>query len=201
MKKFHFLLPVLLFTSVCLAEGPLFRQKEPSTQQEFENVYQDIRRYSFLTNNTSGQLLIGQGNGLAPKWQSGGRILQLSQFSTTTSTSSTSSTYIDTGLSGSLTTTASGIVIVYITQTVQADAGSTLGIKVLRDGLLLDGPFVGVGSGESIAGLIYADNNPGSGSHTYKTQFARIAGAGTVRCQNNTVITNTSTMMLSELSQ
>lgn len=40
MKKLLFL---LFIPSICLAEGPIFRHKEPEKQQEFENVYQDIR--------------------------------------------------------------------------------------------------------------------------------------------------------------
>lgn len=38
--KFLFL---LFLVSPCFAEGPLFRHKSPPIQQEFENVYQDLR--------------------------------------------------------------------------------------------------------------------------------------------------------------
>ena len=198
-----FLFLILLSPSFVFAEGPILRHKDSFEQQEFDNVYQDLRtKHSFLTQNTSGQILVGQGNGLNPKWYSGaGRAIQYSQFSNTTSTSSTSSTYIDSGLSGSITVQQSAsLVEVCISQSVQADAGNALGIKILRDGLTLAGPWVGVVAGETVDGLCYFDT-PGSGSHTYKTQFARINGAGTVRCQNNAIITGFSSMMLKEISQ
>lgn len=43
MKKAFVFIKLLFLCSVALAEGPLFQQKDPSIQQEFENVYQDIK--------------------------------------------------------------------------------------------------------------------------------------------------------------
>ena len=51
MKKF--ILILLALPGVACAEGPLFRQKDPSIQQEFENVYQDFRNKG-LTASSSG---------------------------------------------------------------------------------------------------------------------------------------------------
>lgn len=45
MKKFIFVIFAALICC-CHAEGPFFRHKEPEKQQEFENIYQDIRRLS-----------------------------------------------------------------------------------------------------------------------------------------------------------
>jgi hypothetical protein len=41
MKKFWLLLPLL--ATLAFAEGPKFRHKDPITQREFQNVYQDIQ--------------------------------------------------------------------------------------------------------------------------------------------------------------
>lgn len=49
MKK---LLLILLFPSFAFCEGPLFRQQEPSLQQEFENVYQDLRATKLKVNSS-----------------------------------------------------------------------------------------------------------------------------------------------------
>lgn len=51
MKKL--ILILLVLPGFARAEGPLFRQKEATTQQEFENVYQDIRSKG-LSPNSSG---------------------------------------------------------------------------------------------------------------------------------------------------
>lgn len=45
MNKFMLLL--VLLPSVCLCEGPLFNNKDTFTQQEFDNVYQDLRKNNF----------------------------------------------------------------------------------------------------------------------------------------------------------
>ncbi len=47
MKKLIFLI-ILYPLSFCFAEGPLFSHKEPEKQQEFENVYQNIRHFQGL---------------------------------------------------------------------------------------------------------------------------------------------------------
>lgn len=48
---------ILLLTVPALAEGPLFHFKDPATQQEFENVYQDLRSTSnrYIQNTNSLQ--------------------------------------------------------------------------------------------------------------------------------------------------
>lgn len=55
MKKFWLL--TFLIPSVSFAEGPAFQHKEPTIQQEFENVYQDIRSRG-LSSNSSGSICI-----------------------------------------------------------------------------------------------------------------------------------------------
>src|SRR6185436_17965626 len=53
-----FLLVFMMYL-IATAEGPLFRHKDSAIQQEFENVYQDIRRGSrngFFVFNSSVQI-------------------------------------------------------------------------------------------------------------------------------------------------
>lgn len=53
------LMLIFLFAAIGYCEGPLFRQKDPVTQQEFENAYQDLRSKSAAVQfRTKAQLLI-----------------------------------------------------------------------------------------------------------------------------------------------
>lgn len=47
MKRTFLLIASLAICSSLLAEGPKYRHKDPSTEQEFQNVYQDLRRRTF----------------------------------------------------------------------------------------------------------------------------------------------------------
>lgn len=57
MKKLLFL--IAFFSSLAFAEGPIYRHKDPATNQEFQNVYQDIRTTNnsnkFVKNSTTTQ--------------------------------------------------------------------------------------------------------------------------------------------------
>lgn len=54
MKKWFL---ILFLATPCFAEGPLYRQKDPSAQLEIENIYQDIRKSNskYIWNSTSPQ--------------------------------------------------------------------------------------------------------------------------------------------------
>jgi len=81
MKKLIFA-SLVFVPAFAFSEGPLFRQKEPSIQQEFENVYQDLRSVSRL------------------------KIIQSTFTTTTTVTATTSSSYVNTALSATITPTS-----------------------------------------------------------------------------------------------
>jgi hypothetical protein len=48
------LITLVVSVPILLAEGPLFRHKDPAVNQEFENVYQDIRAARILSYKGSG---------------------------------------------------------------------------------------------------------------------------------------------------
>lgn len=79
MKLILFIALIFIPSWLC-AEGPLFRHKEPEKQQEFENVYQDLRsspnkfiqnttyyqtdaQFNVATGTVKTRLQVGSGNG------------------------------------------------------------------------------------------------------------------------------------------
>lgn len=57
--KYLFLISMILILTGLNAEGPLFHEQDPNIQQEFENVYQDIRSKSPAVElRTKAQLVI-----------------------------------------------------------------------------------------------------------------------------------------------
>tara|TARA_R110002012_G_scaffold301593_1_gene501920 strand:+ start:316 stop:807 length:492 start_codon:yes stop_codon:yes gene_type:complete len=125
-----------------------------------------------------------------------GKIIQLVHAHTATIASSSSTTYADTGLSASITPSAtSSKVIVIINQQVakMSGANSSANFRVYRDSTEIGGAVAGRAIGytnnndEQYLGMAFnynfQDSPLSSSSVTYKTQFNNALGSGTVKAQ------------------
>lgn len=125
-----------------------------------------------------------------------GKVLQVVHAHTATIANSTSTTYADTGLTASITPSAtSSKVIVVIHQSVAKLGANTSGnFKVFRDSTEIGGsiPARALGytgdSTEIYLGMAFnynfQDSPSSTSSLTYKTQFNNGGGStGTIRCQ------------------
>jgi hypothetical protein len=143
---------------------------------------------------------------------SGGKVLQVVFASYSTETNLSSSTYTDTGLTASITpsATTSKILVLVNTNGATTDATVNQGIKlklvrastdlaVITD---LSNKMAGAAQavqGESI-GFTWLDSPSSTSALTYKTQYARLAGSGTVTLQNQMASNgSTSTITLIEI--
>lgn len=131
------------------------------------------------------------------------RILQVIHFSISTGESSTSATYADSVLTTSITpSSTSNKILVYVNQSgYTSTAGTSLGVRLNRGATVLQTQAdVIYGSNSANGGTVtfmYLDNPATTSSVTYKTQFARLVGGGTVYLQVNT---NPANMVLMEVS-
>lgn len=162
----------------------------PTTTQGdvmYHNGTDNIR----LAKGTADQVLTMNTGATAPEWQTigGGKVLQVVQATTTTATSSTSSTYADaTGITVNITpsSTSSKVLVLvsgvgYITGA--AATGASMQINRGATGVThLDYVWFSIGaSNEPLSlGMCYLDSPSTTSSTTYKLQFKRIAGTGTV---------------------
>ena len=126
----------------------------------------------------------------------GGKLLQVVHAHTATIANSSSTSYADTGLTASITPSAtSSKVIIIINQSVakMGGANSYGNFRVYRDSTEIGGaiPARALGStndtGEIYLGMPFnynfQDSPSSTSSVTYKTQFNNGAGTGTIRCQ------------------
>lgn len=141
-----------------------------------------------------------------------GKVLQIVQGSLSTVATSTSSTYADTGLSASITpsaTTSKVLVIVNHNGCSKSLSNTALQLRLLRGASvisMIEG-FAGYngGTGTNAIGsinFIWLDSPASTSSLTYKTQFASSANASNVRV-NDYVSSNgdsVSTLTLIEVS-
>jgi hypothetical protein len=125
-----------------------------------------------------------------------GKVLQVVHAHTATVASSSSTSYADTGLTASITPSAtSSKVIVIIHQSVAkiSGANSSANFKVLRDSTDIGGSIPGRAIGytnnndEQYLGMAFnynfQDSPSSTSSVTYKTQFNNALGSGTVKVQ------------------
>jgi hypothetical protein len=129
-------------------------------------------------------------------WGGGGKMLQVVFASYSTETSSSTTTYADTGLTATITpsSTSSKVLVFVNTNGATTDTVTNQGIKlklvrtstdlaVITD---LSNKMAGAATavqGESI-GFNWLDSPSSTSALTYKTQYARLAGSGTVTLQN-----------------
>lgn len=146
---------------------------------------------------TNGQVLTADSTAATGiKWATaaggGGKVLQVVYGSTSTGASSSSSTYADTGLTASITpsATSSKILVIYSQNGNNKDntqSGNGLSLRLLRGATELQVTatyqmFSGTAItlyGTSIGGT-YLDSPSTTSSTTYKTQFASSANLGAV---------------------
>ena len=162
-----------------------------------------------ITLNGSGTLTgistggISDTKALATASLPAGSIIQVVQYSTNNEVSSTSGSFVDSGLSGAITTTGSNKVLVIVNQyyrhvrTTQAAGG---GFRVLRGSTVIEtdptnssnlpfGQYLYI-SGVSEINMygrycIEVLDTPSAGTHTYKTEMAlnSTANSAQVRAQ------------------
>jgi hypothetical protein len=165
-----------------------------------------------LAVGTNGQVLTAdsaQATGL--KWATPSqKIVQVVSATYSTATSSSSSTYIDTGLTATITpTSASNTILVMVAQNGLYRTGTSniqcMGIRLLRGasniaqiatnldftGTTLEHYFGGTAS------ISYLDSPATTSATTYKTQFRQSSGTGSVTTQ---IDSSVSTMILMEVA-
>ena len=112
-----------------------------------------------------------------------GAVLQVVEGTFAGQTASTSGTFVDTGLSASITpSSASNRILVFFTSPVlNGGTGTELGARIVRNSTTLTASYKSGNASifASCTGIIY-DNPATTSSTTYKIQFARIAGGDPV---------------------
>lgn len=160
-----------------------------------------------LAVGTNGQVLTADSTtATGLKWATaaaGGKLLQVVNADTATTATSSSTTYIDTNLTATITPSAtSSKILVTVHQAYNTStSGVGMGIKLVRGStdLKSHGSYVGYSSagGETITGhfsISYLDSPNTTSATTYKTQFARLTGAGSASV-NNFSLTSYITLM------
>jgi hypothetical protein len=131
------------------------------------------------------------------------RILQVVSGETSAVGSSTSATYADTALTATITPQATtSKILVIVSQNIYTNAATTgCGIKLVRGATALDTVVdlsYGTASGVLAShALTYLDSPSTISATTYKTQYARTAGAGSAIVQPNN---SRSSIILMEVS-
>jgi len=131
------------------------------------------------------------------------RVLQVVQATYATSISTTSSSYADTGLTATITPQATtNKILVVCNLTLYNNAASTsAALKLLRGATTVvnnTGYAFSTGGSQSADPIIIALDSPASiAAQTYKLQYARESGAGTVFAFPNN---NTGQILLLEIS-
>jgi|9_EtaG_2_1085328.scaffolds.fasta_scaffold73650_2 hypothetical protein len=152
-----------------------------------------------------------------------GSIIQVVQHSTGSEVSSTSQSYVDSGLSGAITTTGSNKVLVIVNQQFRVKRSTTRasgGFQIVRGSTVITtGPnnesgtrgfgidSETVDSGATLTALLgrltmtYLDS-PSAGTHTYKTQMSVLSSSnsGEVRAQYSTTDNGFSFLTLMEVA-
>jgi hypothetical protein len=157
---------------------------------------------------TAGQVLQVNSGATAPEWAApaaGGKVLQVVQVVYGTEATSSSASFVDTGLSATITPTlATSTILVmanHLTNGTYGGGGSIGNLKLFRDATqILDGSGDFQRFGRTVDAVcfnyIYLDNPATTSATTYKTTFANEAGAGLVAVQR---YNTKSTMILMEI--
>ena len=147
-------------------------------------------------------------NQLTDANMSAGSVVQVVTSEYSTQTSSSSSTFADTGLTASITPTASSSKVLVIAQVsscfTQTNTNTEMDVNLLRDSTTLIGSFGPRGgnyttNGDAIgtAGAVFLDSPSSTSSLTYKCQFKSTQNNAQVNVQLGGT---TSTMMLMEIA-
>ena len=127
------------------------------------------------------------------------RVLQVVMGTYATTTSSTSATYADTGLTANITCAANtNKVLVLVNQSCYTDAtGQDLNMRLVRGSTVLQTQAATLNIGTGTYSVHYLDSPASTSALTYKTQFARGSGSGTVFVNINS---NPANIILCEIS-
>jgi hypothetical protein len=174
-------------------------------------IYRNATVPARLGIGTAGQVLTVNSGATAPEWSSpagGGKVLQVVSSSYSTAQSSSSASYIDTGLTATITPTlnTSKILVLLAQNGAYKPDGSTsgaIGLKLLRAGsdiaqIAVNGLYSDVNQpiyGATFA-LSYYDAPATTSATIYKTQFQRTSGLGGVQVQ---ISSSVSTITLLEI--
>ena len=135
----------------------------------------------------------------------GGGVIQTIYASTASEVSTNSSSFVDTGLSGSITPTASTSKVLIMADLASClkDGDTYFAVQVLRGSTVIgkiDESATYTNSNTyASAGSISCHilDTPGAGTHTYKLQFRSVSGSYNCKVQTNSSL---STMILQEIS-
>ena len=165
-----------------------------------------------LAVGTNGQVLTADSTAATGlKWAtpSGGKILQVVSATYSTATSTNSTTYVDSGLTATITPTLStSTILVMINQNglerSNTSANQCMGIRLLRSSTVIaqiatNQDFTGTAQNHYFGGaaISYIDSPATTSATTYKTMFNQNSGTGTVTTQ---IDSNVSTIVLMEIS-
>lgn len=221
MKKWLVVLALCLIPSMMMAASnqPPFDTSDPAIDENFREIYYANDETSaianetndLLTTNTSGQILVGQGVGVNPVWQSTtsfnfGKILQISTFTTTTSSATTSSTFVPTNSTLSFTLqNANSRVFVISTGALLISTNDAALAGLYRGSTALHSASAGqcqnvnptAGATQGVQCTMFAWDTPGTvGPHTYTVRISR-SSAGTATYGNG----STASLTIFELGQ
>ena len=132
----------------------------------------------------------------------GGKVLQVVSGTTTTSASTTSATFVDSGLTASITpSSASSKVLVLLTQYCGKTGDASTSLRLFRGATQLTEVLYIGDTGDSTSqnlgyALSYLDTPATTSATTYKTQYASGGGVGTAFVQRNS---NLSSIVLLEI--
>jgi len=139
---------------------------------------------AYVTTGTSGQVLTSGGAGVAPTFQTaaaGGKVLKFVAASTSSSVVSTTSTYVDTGITATITpTSASSTIYIMITiNGLNKSSGhidNRIAFKVFRDATQIDISYGNLWNKSALyvrQSSVYSfeDSPATTSATTYKVQF------------------------------
>jgi hypothetical protein len=158
------------------------------------------------TITTNGDLIYGTGSGTytrrgigstgnvltvsggVPVWSApagGGKVLQAITMTTGTLVTTTSASYVDTGLTVTITpSSATSRIMIYSTAAAQAGSSDTLFAYLDRNGS--DTQYAVIGDRAASCVFLWLDSPATTSALTYKTRFKSVGGGSATMMQNST---------------